>query len=413
MASQCDAPALAGPALVLPRRRPRRFRQRPGWPAPVVRKKIVCTIGTRPEAIKMAPVIGALRAAPWADCRVLLTAQHRELVDSVLDVFGIVPDIDLNAMRAGQTLVDLTARLLGSVADALASERPELVLAQGDTTTVLATALASFYQRVPFGHVEAGLRTGKLDAPFPEEANRVVAGHLSAVHFAPTEAARANLLREGIKPSTVVVTGNTVIDALLSTARRDPPIGVALDPTARLVLITAHRRDSFGEPLSQVCRAVAELHRRHPDVQFLWPVHPNPAVRPVVEGLLGALPRVTLCGPLPYGAFVSALKRSYLVLTDSGGVQEEAPALAKPVLVLRTESERPEAISAGVAKLVGTDPRAIVAESDRLLNDPSAYRAMARGASPYGDGHASRRIVAAIARTLHVSRSVADDSQRV
>jgi len=367
-------------------------------------KTIVCTIGTRPEAIKMAPVIRALRAAPWADCRVLLTAQHRELVDTMLGFFGIVPDVDLDAMRPGQTLADLTARLLGSVAEALTRLRPDMVLGQGDTTTVLATALASFYQRVPFGHVEAGLRTGRLDAPFPEEANRVVAGHLSAVHFAPTAAARANLLREGIDPAAVVVTGNTVIDALLETARRDLPIGIDLDPAARVVLVTAHRRDSFGAPLRRVCQAVAELHRRHPDVQFLWPVHPNPSVRPVVEALLGALPRVRLCDPLPYGAFISALKRSHLVLTDSGGVQEEAPALARPVLVLRTESERPEAVSAGVARLVGTDPRVIVREADRLLNDPSAYRDMARGASPYGDGHAARRIVSAVARVLGVTR---------
>ena len=352
----------------------------------------------------MAPVIRAFKAAPWADCRVLLTAQHRELVDAVLDFFGIVPDVDLDIMRPGQTLVDLTARLLGSVAETLARERPDMVLAQGDTTTVLATSLASFYQRVPFGHVEAGLRTGRLDAPFPEEANRVVAGHLSAVHFAPTPSARTNLLREGVDPASVHVTGNTVIDALLATARLDLPIGVDLDPTARVVLVTAHRRDSFGEPLRRVCRAVAELHRRYPDVQFLWPVHPNPSVGPVVEGMLGALPRVRLCEPLPYGAFVSALKRSFLVLTDSGGVQEEAPALAKPVLVLRTESERPEAVAAGVARLVGTDPRAIVAEADRLLNDPDAYRAMARGASPYGDGHASGRIVAAVADALGVAR---------
>ncbi len=352
----------------------------------------------------MAPVIRALRAAPWADCRVLLTAQHRELVDTMLGFFGIVPDVDLDAMRPGQTLADLTARLLGSVAEALTRLRPDMVLGQGDTTTVLATALASFYQRVPFGHVEAGLRTGRLDAPFPEEANRVVAGHLSAVHFAPTAAARANLLREGIDPAAVVVTGNTVIDALLETARRDLPIGIDLDPAARVVLVTAHRRDSFGAPLRRVCQAVAELHRRHPDVQFLWPVHPNPSVRPVVEALLGALPRVRLCDPLPYGAFISALKRSHLVLTDSGGVQEEAPALARPVLVLRTESERPEAVSAGVARLVGTDPRVIVREADRLLNDPSAYRDMARGASPYGDGHAARRIVSAVARVLGVTR---------
>jgi UDP-N-acetylglucosamine 2-epimerase (non-hydrolysing) len=403
MSLPLDVPVRGDPAEAGARQRRRRaLRGRPRG-----RKTIVCTIGTRPEAIKMAPVIRALRDAPWAHCRVLLTAQHRELVDTMLEFFGIAPDIDLDVMRPGQTLVDLTARLLGSVADALGRESPDMVLAQGDTTTVLATALASFYLKIPFGHVEAGLRTGRLDAPFPEEGNRVVAGRLSAAHFAPTASARANLLREGIDPAAVFVTGNPVIDALLETARRDVPIGVELDPSARLVLVTAHRRDSFGAPLRRVCRAVAELHRRHPDVQFLWPVHPNPAVRPVVAGLLGRLPRVKLCEPLAYGAFVSALKRSYLVLTDSGGVQEEAPALGKPVLVLRTESERPEAIEAGVARLVGTDPNAIVDEADRLLNDPSAHRAMARGASPYGDGRAAGRIVAAVAHTLGVVEAAA------
>lgn len=359
-------------------------------------------IGTRPEAIKMAPVVRALRQAPWADCRVLLTGQHRELVDSMLDFFGIEPDEDLAVMRAGQTLPALTARLLTSLSEALGRDKPEMVLAQGDTTTVLASALASFYQRVPFGHVEAGLRTGRLDAPFPEEANRAVASRLAAVHFAPTETARANLLREGIDPASVVVTGNTVIDALLVTARQRAPIGVELDATARLILVTAHRRDSFGSPLRRICQAVAELHDRHPDIQFLWPVHPNPCVRPVVTELLGPLPRVRLCDPLPYGAFVAALSRAYLVLTDSGGVQEEAPALGKPVLVLRAESERPEAIEAGVARLVGTDPHAIVREADRLLNDPSAYRSMSQGASPYGDGLAAPRIAAAVGRKLGV-----------
>lgn len=371
------------------------------------RKTIVCTIGTRPEAIKMAPVVRALRGADWADCRVVVTGQHRELVDSMLEFFGIEPDVDLDVMRPGQSLPDLTARLLTAVAGALDREAPDMVLAQGDTTSVLAAALASFYARVPFGHVEAGLRTGRLDAPFPEEANRVLAARLAAVHFAPTAGARANLLREGVDPGAVVVTGNTVIDALLATARLDPRLGLDLDPSARLVLVTAHRRDSFGAPLRRVCRAVAELHYRHPDLRFLWPVHPNPAVGPVVAARLGGLPRVTLCEPLPYGAFVAALKRSYLVLTDSGGVQEEAPALGKPVLVLRDESERPEAVAAGVARLVGTDPRAIVREADRLLNDPSAYRAMARGASPYGDGRAAPRIAAAVARALGVAGAAA------
>jgi UDP-N-acetylglucosamine 2-epimerase (non-hydrolysing) len=370
------------------------------------RRRVVCVIGTRPEAIKMAPVVRALQGAPWAACRVLLTGQHRDLVGPMLDFFGVEADCDLGLMRPGESLAELTARMLGGVAEALAREEPDLVLAQGDTTTVLAAALASYYQRVPFGHVEAGLRTGRLDAPFPEEGHRVVAGHLSAVHFAPTGAARANLLREGVDPSTVHVTGNTVIDALFEAARRQAPLpaglGLDLDPSARLVLVTAHRRDSFGTPLRRVCRAVAAVAERHPDVQVLWPVHPNPAVGPLVREELGGLARVRLCEPLGYGPFVTALARSYLVLTDSGGVQEEAPALGKPVLVLRAESERPEAVEAGVARLVGTDPSAIVREADRLLTDPAAYLAMARGASPYGDGRAAERIAAAVARLLRV-----------
>jgi UDP-N-acetylglucosamine 2-epimerase (non-hydrolysing) len=367
------------------------------------RFKVVCTIGTRPEAIKMAPVIRALRREPWADCRVLFTAQHRELVDPLLAFLEIRPDVDLDIMRPGQSLVDLTARLLGATAEALAREAPDMVLAQGDTTTVLAAGLAAFYLKIPFGHVEAGLRTGTLSAPFPEEMNRVVASRLGALHFAPTESARANLLREGIHPATIHVTGNTVIDALLETARRAVPIGVELDPKARLILVTAHRRDSFGEPIREICRAVAALHDRHPDVQFLWPVHPNPSIRPVVAGLLGDLPRVLIRDPLPYGAFVSAMARATIVLTDSGGVQEEAPALGKPVLVLRAESERPEAIESGVARLVGANAATILRETERLLTDPAALRAMSRGASPYGDGLASSRITRILAETLGVA----------
>lgn len=361
---------------------------------------VLCTIGTRPEAVKMAPVIRALKDSGWAKCRVMLTAQHRELVDNTLAFFGIVPDIDLNVMRPGQTLIDLTTRLLESISRCLQFETPDVVLAQGDTTTVLATALACFSMQIPFGHIEAGLRTGRLETPFPEEGNRRVASHLSAIHFAPTKTARANLLREGIDPARIIVTGNTVLDALLETARLNIPLDLALDPSARLILITAHRRESFGAPLLHICKAVKSLHDRHPDLHFLWPIHPNPAVRPVVEQFLGDLPRVLLRDPLPYGQFVSAMKRAHFILTDSGGIQEEAPALGKPVLVLRNESERPEAIEAGVARLVGTDPTIIVRESERLLNRPEAYRAMSPGASPYGDGHAASRITEALAHAL-------------
>jgi UDP-N-acetylglucosamine 2-epimerase (non-hydrolysing) len=366
---------------------------------------ILCTIGTRPEAVKMAPVVRAFKQTEWAQCRVLLTGQHRELVDPILEFFGIVPDIDLNIMRPNQSLVDLTSRLLESVSNVLARERPAIVIAQGDTTTVLATALASFYQKIPFAHVEAGLRTHQLYSPFPEEANRVIAGHLSTLHFAPTDSARENLLGEGISPSTIHVTGNTVIDALHLASRFQAPIGVDIDPEKSLILITAHRRDSHGEPIRRICQAVRTLHECFDGIQFLWPVHPNPALRPVVFEALNGLARVHLCKPLEYGPFVSAMKRARLILTDSGGVQEEAPALGTPVLVMRGESERPEALEAGVARLVGQSPETIIAETSKLLTDPAAYEAMARGMSPYGDGHASERIVEVVARLAGGTRS--------
>jgi UDP-N-acetylglucosamine 2-epimerase (non-hydrolysing) len=348
----------------------------------------------------MAPVIKAFQAASWARCRVLLTGQHRELASEVLDAQGITADVDLAAMQLKLPYDRLARYLVNAVARVLANERPDFVLAQGDTTTVVATAIASFNRRVSFGHVEAGLRTNRLFSPFPEEANRVAVSHLSTVHFAPTWSARENLEREGIRPRTIHVTGNTVIDALLATARRNDPIAVELDVSKRLILVTAHRRDCFGAPLEQICAAILQLADQHDNVEFLWPVHPNPAVESVVKELLREHPRIRLCGPLAYGSFVSAMSRAALILTDSGGIQEEAPALGTPVLVMRNESERPEAIEAGVARLVGHDPRTIVAEVTRLLCDTAAHRSMARGLSPYGDGKASRRIVAIVGRLL-------------
>jgi len=365
-------------------------------------RTIVCVIGTRPEAIKMAPVVLALQASPWATCRVILSGQHRDLARPILDLFGIVPDLELDLMRPGQSLAELTARMMTSLARALDELRPDFVLAQGDTTTVLVSALVSFYQRIPFGHVEAGLRTNNLDSPFPEEGNRVVAGHLASAHFAPTRSARANLVREGIKPDSIHVTGNTVIDALKQIADSGVPLPLPNNPSRRLILITAHRRESLGIPLLRICKAVSMIHRKHSDVEFLWPVHPNPAIGPVVSAELGRLDRVPLREPLSYPQFVKAMQHSSLILTDSGGIQEEAPALGKPVLVLREESERPEAISAGVARLVGTQTRRIVAETSRLLDDPESYQAMAKGASPYGDGRAAERIVATLGRRLGV-----------
>lgn len=357
-------------------------------------KKIVCVVGTRPEAIKMAPIILALEDEPWARVCVLATAQHRQMLDQVLEVFGIEPDVDLDVMRPGQGLTALAARLLLAVDGVLEAEAPDAVLIQGDTTTIMVTALACFHRGIPVGHVEAGLRTGDLDHPFPEEANRTLAGRLARWHFAATESARRNLLREGIPAPSITVTGNTVIDALLSVADKEagskPETGVA--PGHRLVLITVHRRESFGAPMREICRAVQTLAVRNPDVRFLYPVHPNPDVERAAHEVLRA-GNVHLCPPLDYTSFVAAMKRSYMIISDSGGVQEEAPALGKPVLVPRQATERPEAVEEGVVELVGTDHDRIVEKAQRLLDDEAAYKAMARNVSPYGDGRAARRIV--------------------
>jgi UDP-N-acetylglucosamine 2-epimerase (non-hydrolysing) len=278
-----------------------------------------------------------------------------------------------------------------------------MVLAQGDTASVLAAALSSSAQKIPFGHVEAGLRTGNLQDPFPEEANRIIVSHLADVHFAPTLIARANLLREGICPETIHVTGNTVIDALLFAVAEDSPIGVPLDPAKRLVLVTAHRRGTIGEPLTKICQAIRTLHDRLPDVEFIWPVHPNPQIAPVVTQLLSGLPRLHLCDPLSYGPFVAAMMRSVLILSDSGGIQEEATSLGKTVLVLRAGSERPEAVSAGCAALVGHDPDRIIAEACRILSGPQQAVHLPLVASPFGDGRASERIVAVMTERLGVT----------
>jgi UDP-N-acetylglucosamine 2-epimerase (non-hydrolysing) len=362
------------------------------------RTRITCVIGTRPEAIKMAPVIQRLKQTDWCDCTVLCTAQHRELLDQVLRLFRIMPEADFDVMRPDQTLAALTSRLMESFDAVLSRARPDALLAQGDTTTSMVAALASFYHKVPFGHVEAGLRTGNLYGPFPEEMNRLVASRIARWHFAPTQEAGKNLLREGIDPKSVHVTGNSVIDALLQVAgRRDddgPPSGL------RLVLVTAHRRENFGRPLENICRAIRHLAERRTDVRFLYPVHPNPNVRRVVAARLGSHPRIELVEPLDYRQFVAAMKAACFILTDSGGVQEEAPALGKPVLVLRDETERPEAVAAGVVRLIGTDFERIVAESLRLLDDRAHYERMARGGSPYGDGHAARRIAALLKKDL-------------
>ncbi len=364
--------------------------------------KILSIIGTRPEAIKMAPVIGELeRRAGRIVSRVCVTAQHRQMLDQVLALFGIVPHHDLNVMAARQSPTQVAAAVLAKLEPVLQAEQPDWVLVQGDTTTVLAAAIGAFYGRIRVGHVEAGLRTGDKHQPFPEEINRRLASVVADLHFAPTETARDNLLREGLSAAAIRVTGNPVIDALQAVAERpyDPASGPlrAIPWQRRLVLVTAHRRENFGAPLERICLALRDLAQAYPqDLHLVYPVHPNPQVRDPVGRLLGGVPGVTLLEPLDYLPLVYLLKRATLVLTDSGGLQEEAPGLGKPVLVLREVTERPEAVNAGTVRLVGTDRGRITAEARRLLDDPGAYAAMARALNPYGDGHAAERIVNSI-----------------
>lgn len=365
--------------------------------------KILTVFGTRPEAIKMAPLITELRRRPDIfQCRVAVTAQHRQMLDQVLDLFGITPDYDLNIMQPGQSLFDITGRALAGLQQVLADERPDLVLVHGDTTTTFVGALAAFYLQLPLGHVEAGLRTGNKYSPFPEEINRHLTGVLADIHFAPTPAARDNLLREGVAAENIFVTGNTVIDALLATVRPGyvftDPVLKSIDYTRRRVLlVTTHRRENLGAPMREIYLALRRVVREYPDVAVVFPVHKNPAVRRVVREVLGEEPRVHLIEPLDYEPFVNLLQQCYLVLTDSGGLQEEAPALGKPVLVLRDTTERPEAVDAGTVRLVGTAGTAVLAETRRLLDDPAHYRRMAEAVNPYGDGRACRRIADAIA----------------
>ncbi len=362
--------------------------------------RVACVIGTRPEAIKMAPVIQALRARPGISVRILLTGQHRDLLHQALSGFGLGGDVDLDVMRPDQALSALTGRLLEALDPLLARHAPAIVLAQGDTTTVMAAAVACFHRRIPFGHVEAGLRTGDLGHPFPEEFNRIVASRVAALNFAPTEGARQALLREGITEATIHVTGNTVIDALLAVARRGQPPDLALPEDGPVMLMTMHRRENFGAPTKNVLRAVRSLCAAFPALTVVFPVHPNPNIRETAEAMLGDCGQVRLLRPLDYETLVGVMQRATLVLTDSGGLQEEAPALGKPVLVLRNETERPEAVDLGVARLIGTDPFRIVAEVSRLLTDPAAYNDMAKGISPYGDGRAAERIADIVAERI-------------
>lgn len=363
--------------------------------------KILAVMGTRPEAIKMAPVVRAITRRPGMSVEVCLTAQHRELLDQVIAVFGLEVAHDLNLMRPDQSIFDITAGVLTGMRGVLESSKPDVMLVHGDTTTSFAAALAGHYTKTPAGHVEAGLRTYDKHRPFPEEMNRRLADALCDYHYAPTPAARENLLRERIPEAQVLVTGNTVIDALLEIAARPytftDPLLEAAGRERRLLLVTAHRRESFGAPFRDICRALRGIAAAHEDVEIVYPVHPNPNVRAVTSEILADCPRVRLIPPLDYLPFVHLLKKAHLVLTDSGGIQEEAPSLGKPVLVLREVTERPEAVEAGVARLVGTNRDAIMAGVGELLGDPKAYARMANAINPYGDGKAAERIAAHLA----------------
>lgn len=364
-------------------------------------KRVMVIYGTRPEAIKLAPVIRAIAASPRLRPVVTLTGQHQTMVEQVNSMFGIRPDHHLDVIRPGQSLHRLTARVLERLSPALQQERPDAVVVQGDTTSAFAGALTAFYERVPVVHVEAGLRTGDLYSPFPEEANRRLTDQIATLHLAPTPVSKRNLLRDGIPSRSVLVTGNTVIDALLWTVQqhlpyRDPALEAVDSTDAPVLLVTTHRRESWGQRMRDVASAVARLARKHPDLLVVLPLHPNPVVREALLPALHGLGNVKLVEPMNYGAFARLLQRCTIVLTDSGGVQEEAPSLGKPVLVMRDTTERPEAVSAGTARLVGTDPERVYSEVDHLLASPRAYRTMANAVNPYGDGHAAQRTATAI-----------------
>lgn len=375
-------------------------------------KTVLAVFGTRPEAIKMAPVVKALQNESTISVKVCVTAQHRQMLDQVLSLFDIKPEHDLDIMKPGQDLFDITSNVLLGLKEVFRKEKPDIVLVHGDTTTTLAASLAAYYCRLPLGHIEAGLRTGEKYAPFPEEINRRVTGVLTDIHFAPTETARNNLLAEGVSNDSIYVTGNTVLDALLTVAERirnDSAIRFEmekrfsyLDPAKRLILVTGHRRENFGDGFEYICRALAKIAELHQDVEILYPVHLNPNVQEPVNRILGCYKHtnVHLIEPVDYLPFVYLMDQSYLIITDSGGVQEEAPSLGKPVLVMRDTTERPEAVKAGTVKLVGTNTEMIFNEVSNLLNNPTAYRMMAQAHNPYGDGLSAGRIVAVLKQEL-------------
>ena len=356
-------------------------------------KKVMLVFGTRPEAIKMCPLVNELKTRKGIETAVCVTGQHRQMLDQVLEAFSVVPDYDLSIMKDRQTLFDVTTNILNRIREVLEAVRPDVVLVHGDTSTTFVTALACYYLQIPVGHVEAGLRTYNIYSPYPEEFNRQAVGIIAAYHFAPTELSKKNLLKEGKKPETIYVTGNTAIDALKTTVRKDythPVLEWAKD--SRLIMITAHRRENLGEPMKHMFRAIRRVCDEHPDIKAVYPIHMNPAVRETAQAILGDDERIRIIEPLDVLDFHNFLARSYLILTDSGGIQEEAPSLGKPVLVMRDTTERPEGIAAGTLKLVGTDEGTIYENFKMLLEDQEAYRKMSMASNPYGDGLASKRI---------------------
>lgn len=378
------------------------------------RRKVMAVFGTRPEAIKMAPVVRAMRECDDIECVVVVTAQHREMLDQVLDLFDIVPDYDLDIMREGQSLTDIAVRALAGLEAPVVKERPDLVLVHGDTSTTFVASLVAFYHHVQVGHVEAGLRTHDKYFPFPEEMNRRLAGCLADIHFAPVEDHKRNLLAEGVRAEAIHVTGNTVIDALIDVAGRpyefrDPVLASIDFDRRKVLLVTAHRRENLGEPMREICHALKDIVDAYPDVEIVFPVHMNPLVRADVMGILQGVPRVHLMDPVDYQVMVALMKRCYMVLTDSGGLQEEAPSLDKPVVVLRDVTERPEGLEAGTLVLAGTDRRRIVGRARELLEDPEAYARMASARNPYGDGRAAERILAAILWRFGISSERPED----
>ena len=386
------------------------MKKNPKKPAETTSPSVLVILGTRPEAIKLAPVIDRLRDSIGGSgvVRVCSTGQHQEMLEPVLRLFRIEPDVELDVMRADQGLADTAARLLEKLRPVFEQSRPGFVLVQGDTTTAFIGALTAFYGRIPVGHVEAGLRTRDLERPFPEELNRQIVSRIARYHFAPTESARRNLLQEGVRSESIWVTGNTVIDALLETVampcRFPAPLAAILDRGRPVILVTAHRRESFGKPFRQICGALLEIASRHAERDLIYPVHLNPNIRGEALRLLQRIGNIHLIEPLDYLPFVHLMNRSHLILTDSGGIQEEAPSLGKPVLVLREATERPEAVEAGTVRVVGFDQKRIVEETERLLSDNAHYESMSRAINPYGDGHASERIVPVVLSALRGAR---------